>query len=261
MQELDIPSIEFTGERVVPDPGADHLQRSLLNIHQAIYRYIGQHCRNKMVLDIGCGTGHGMYALQQCAAGVCGTDIASDAIVFLSKRFPMLQQRALVCDALHIALRQQTFDVVTAVEVIEHLPSEVMFLHEIKRLLHPQGQCFISTPNRLVHSPNSIVPRNPFHLREYTAQEFRALLCQAFKQVTVLGVMIHERGFLIRHHDSQGLAPVLPSPFSNIERFLAWRVPPWKHSVVRIRHVEFVTDPPPHCWGLLAVCAEPYAHP
>jgi 2-polyprenyl-3-methyl-5-hydroxy-6-metoxy-1,4-benzoquinol methylase len=258
MHELDTPSIAFTGERVVPMADANPLQRSLLNIHQAIYRSIGQYCRDKVVLDIGCGTGHGMYRLYQDAAGIWGTDIASDAITFLSQRFPLLQPKVLVSDALHIGLGRQMFDVITAVEVIEHVPSDIMFLREIKRLLKPDGLCCISTPNRLVHSPSSIVPQNPFHIREYTASELYTLLSQEFKQVTVLGVMIRERGFLIRYHDSQGLNPVLPFPLSSSERFLFWRVTPWRDSVVQVRHVEFVADPPPHSWGLLAVCSEPY---
>ncbi len=251
-------SLEFTGERVVPD-AADSAQRSLLVIHQAIYTYIAHHCWGKTVLDIGCGTGHGTHYLHQSgAARVWGVDIATEAVLFATRRYPLLQSSLLACDALNLPFAPGRFDVVVAIEVLEHVVSDGAFLQTVRQVLQPQGTCIISTPNRLVHSPTSVTPLNPFHFREYTADELQSLLQQVFRHVTILAIMIRQREFLIRYHHSQGLQPTLPVPLSNIERFLAWHMPPWNRLVVQNQHVQFTPEILPMCWGLLAICQEPY---
>jgi hypothetical protein len=83
------------------------------------------------------------------------------------------------------------------------------------------------------------------------------LLKRFFKQVTVLGIVVRHRGFLIRGHHSQGLRPALPFPLGHIERFLAWHIPPWSRSVVQPQQVLFTPDVPQVCWGFLALCSEP----
>jgi len=247
---------EFTGERVVAHVGGNAVQRSLYTIHQALYSWIAHYCRGRDVFDPGCGTGHGTHIISQYAQEVWGADIARDAVQFAARRSPALRQRCLVSDATRLSVPTNRFDVVVAVEIIEHMESDESFLREVARILRPQGACFISTPNRLVHSMGRTTPLNPFHVREYTYDEWVPLLQRFFKQVTVFGVVLHNRDFLIRHHSSQGIWPVLPFPVGNIERFVRWHLPFWEGSVVQPAQVAIVRDVPRLCWGFLAMCAE-----
>jgi SAM-dependent methyltransferase len=247
----------FTGERVVADEPGSAAQQSLYTIHQALYTWVAQYCHGRRVLDPGCGTGHGTNLITRYAREVWGADIAGDAVQFAARRYPALQQRCFVSDATRLGLPAHHFDVVIAIEIIEHLESDEAFLREVQRLLRPQGTCFISTPNRLVHSSGQRTPLNPFHVREYTYAELVPHLQRFFQQVTVFGVVIHNRDFLIRHHHSQGIHPVLPFPLGNIERFARWHIPCWQGSVVRPQQVEVVRDVPRLCWGFLAMCAAP----
>lgn len=253
------PALDYTGERVVPDTGGDAAQTSLLNIHQAIYTFLSLHCHGKTVLDIGCGSGHGTHMLHQHAACVWGVDIAPDAVAFAAGRFPALRERVLASDALHVGIADQQFDVVTAVEVLEHIPSDGALLREVGRLLKPGGTALLTTPNRLVHSPGRVAhaPLNPYHVREYCRDELETLLRDHFQRVTLYGILVNHRGFLVRYHHSQGLDPVLPFPLSNIERFVWWHVPPWKNAAAATRDVDIDPTVPPMCWSFLALCAEP----
>src|SRR5206468_883476 len=60
-------------------------------------------------------------------------------------------------------------------------------------MLAPDGVAYISTPNRLTLAPPGAERSdNPWHVREYTAREYRALLESTFTQVELLG-LFHAR--------------------------------------------------------------------
>jgi SAM-dependent methyltransferase len=67
-------------------------------------------------------------------------------------------------------------DVVTTLQVIEHVWDHNEFVHECLRVLRPGGLLFVTTPNRLTFSAGSDTPVNPFHTKEFTAAELSALL-------------------------------------------------------------------------------------
>ena len=70
----------------------------------------------------------------------------------------------------------------TRSEELPQLPSNVEFVREVFRVLKPGGKFIVSTPNK----PMSLT-RNPWHVREYTSEQFNRLLSM-FKDVEALGV-------------------------------------------------------------------------
>jgi ubiquinone/menaquinone biosynthesis C-methylase UbiE len=260
MHPADQPAescLSFTGERVLPETGYDILQQSILAIHQAYYAFIQPYCHRQRVLDLGCGTGHGTALLQQQAGSlVWGTDIANEAIHYAVQYNSALINRLFVSDVLALPVPDETFDVVSTIEVIEHVPDATRMLHEICRVLRSDGRCLLSTPNRLTHSPQRSVPVNPFHVVEYSYTELLDLLKQSFAEVTIYCVVLKQRQFLVRYQRS-ALHMHLPPLLAAIERFAAWHMPIWKQRTLQPRHILLTRDYHPRSWGFLAVCARP----
>ena len=161
--------VEFTGERVVPG----QVEPDLWNEHLARYAFAARLARGKRVLDAGCGAGYGSAELAALADSVVGVDVAPEAIAFATAHYqlPNLRFEQASCTALPNP--DGSFDLVAAFEVIEHLGDWRGFLAEARRVLSPNGQLVVSTPNRLYYT-ESRGPRgaNPFHVHEFDFAEF-----------------------------------------------------------------------------------------
>ena len=83
---------------------------------------------------------------------------------------------------------KQSFDCVISFQVIEHIQRDGDFVREIARVLRPGGRFIVTTPN----APMSLT-RNPWHVREYTAEGLRKLLAGSFSTVEALGVFGDEK--------------------------------------------------------------------
>lgn len=140
-------------------------------------------CGGKAVLDVACGMGFGgAMLLTEGARDVVGVDTDASALEWARFRGPAAQ--ALVrADATSLPFRDESFDVITSFETIEHLNDDRAFLDEAARLLSPGGLLVLSTPNALYTQPVDRVPANPFHVREYLPDELLHLLRSRFSEV------------------------------------------------------------------------------
>src|SRR3954451_1821540 len=87
----------------------------------------------------------------------------------------------------------QTFaepcDAIVFLQTIEHVQDPGELLEHFKRILEADGVAYISTPNVLTLAPKGAERSgNPWHVHEYRAEEFRALLEQHFGHVELLGL-------------------------------------------------------------------------
>jgi len=179
---LEIMSVEFTGERVIPG----QVDADLLNEHLARYAFAARLARGKRVLDAGCGTGYGAAELAKSALSVAGADIAAEAVFFAGAHYraPHLAFEQASCTALPHP--DAAFDLVVAFEVIEHLPGWRDFLLEVRRVLAPTGQFIVSTPNKLYYAESrSRAGANPFHAHEFEFEEFRGELSSIFPYISL----------------------------------------------------------------------------
>lgn len=133
-----------------------------------------------VVLDIGCGSGHGSNTLATKFKTVHGVDIAEEAIAYAKEHWQKTNINFSIGDSLNIPFSDNTFDVVVAFEVFEHLTDWRKFLSEIKRVLKPNGKVYLSTPNKTLYSPGTKKPINPHHVFEMTIPEFQSALTEYF---------------------------------------------------------------------------------
>lgn len=83
-------------------------------------------------------------------------------------------------DMTQSALPAEAFDVVVAVEVLEHVAEDAAFVREVHRVLKPGGRFLMTTPN------GDFVPNtNPDHKRHYTRHQLLERLGASFPRVRV----------------------------------------------------------------------------
>lgn len=169
---------ESTDERITPEFGREELGYAE---HMARYFFADQFVKDKIVLDIACGTGYGsLHLLRSGAKKVIGVDISKEAIDYAKSKYQKRGIKFLQGNAENIPLESGASDVIVSIETIEHLKNPEKFLKEIKRVLKKDGLVIISTPNVLVYPKGNI-----FHKKEFAPKELKTLLLKYFKNLKI----------------------------------------------------------------------------
>ena len=133
------------------DPEGDF--RPLHLISPVRTAYVAEHCRinGARILDIGCGGGLLCEALQARGAQVTGIDLAPSMLetarLHAAERGVAIDYRLVQAEAL-AAAEPGSFDVITCMEMIEHVPDPSGIVFAIGALLRPGGAAVVSTLNR-----------------------------------------------------------------------------------------------------------------
>lgn len=93
------------------------------------------------ILDVGCGTGANLEMLAEFGAAE-GVDISDEALEFCRAK-GLKTHKGL---AEKLPFPDESFDIVTALDVVEHLDNDVAGLKEMRRVLKPGGQTLIFVP-------------------------------------------------------------------------------------------------------------------
>jgi ubiquinone/menaquinone biosynthesis C-methylase UbiE len=157
--------------------GRHHL---VLTFLRSLYR----NERNLAILDIGCGTG----AMSQ-KLGDWGTVISAD---FSSLALAFSQRRGLhrlcAADAMRLPFRHNSFDLIIALDILEHLSDDAAALREFRRVLKPGGFIIATVP--AYRSLWSSHDEALMHFRRYVA-------CEVRDRFTVAGFRIQKLSYAI----------------------------------------------------------------
>jgi 2-polyprenyl-3-methyl-5-hydroxy-6-metoxy-1,4-benzoquinol methylase len=176
--------LELTGERTLPDVPEENywFQR-----HLVVYEWIRRRVGGLRVIDMACGEGYGSDVLSRSAAAVVGVDANPEAHEHAKARYT---RPGLRFERNMIQLFAEPADAIVFLQTIEHVEDPGALLEHFKRI---SDVVYVSTPNVLTLAPEGAERSgNPWHVHEYRAAEFRALLGQHFSQVEMLG-LFHAR--------------------------------------------------------------------
>lgn len=121
------------------------------------YEFVAKLVKGKTVLDVGCGLGKGLEILQRTSSKVVGQDLD-----------PRLERPGIIITPVEEILTNR-FDVVTAIDVIEHVKDDKNFVEQLCRIA--REFIFLTTPNWTASRCQW-----PYHIREYTPKELEDIL-------------------------------------------------------------------------------------
>jgi 2-polyprenyl-3-methyl-5-hydroxy-6-metoxy-1,4-benzoquinol methylase len=191
-QPPGVPPLSLTGERTMPDVPEENywFQR-----HLVVYEWIAPRLAGLRVVDMACGEGYGSDVLARAAASVVGIDANPEAHEHARLRYrrPNL---TFVRDM--VETDDTPGDAIVFLQTIEHVREPGVLLDRFAARLRAtatggDGVLYVSTPNLLkLAPPGAEKSGNPWHVKEYRAEEFAALCAASFRSVELLG-LFHAR--------------------------------------------------------------------
>lgn len=124
------------------------------------YEFAAQFVCGKTVLDVGCGLGAGLEILHRSARSVEGQDLDERLATRREIRIGPIEN-----------IPDDSFDVVVAIEVIEHVQNDQEFVKQLARLA--REAIFLTTPNWTITRCQW-----PYHVREYTPRQLEDILAR-----------------------------------------------------------------------------------
>lgn len=204
-----IYTTEITSEQI---PSDNPLHQRLFKAYVAAKDYVSGN-----VLEVGCGEGRGVGLLMENAEHFTAIDKIESALQILRNRFPQGQFISMNIPPFG-ELQSDAYDVVVSFQVIEHIQNDVLFLKEIHRVLKPGGIALVSTPNRKMS-----LSRNPWHIREYLANELKDLAATIFTTVDMKGITGNEKVMAYHEQNRQSVNKITRWDIFNLQ----YNLPAW----------------------------------
>lgn len=147
--------------KTIPNPlpreMMEHTYPILFDVEQSHWWYIGRRriiegfvadiCRRvtdrrPRILDVGCGTGANLIMLSKHGDAE-GVDVSEDALAFCRERG---LDKVRLGAGEELPYEDATFDLVTALDVVEHMDDDLAGLSEMRRVLRPGGRVLLFVP-------------------------------------------------------------------------------------------------------------------
>jgi len=174
-----------------------------------------------VILDVGSGTGGNLMAFGRIGRA-CGIDISEKAVAFCAKRS---LNNVIQSPVEKIKYEEKTFDIITCLDVLEHVSSPLEALLEMKRVLKDDGRILIMVPAfRILWSQHDEALG---HLRRYEKKSLTCDLHEAGLKIekmsylffisffVVAPIRIMRRFFVFRRGKARSDTTTLPPKFLN----------------------------------------------
>lgn len=182
-------------------------------IHQRLFKayVVAQNYVHGNLLEVGCGEGRGVALMMQKTTGFTAIDKIQSVVENLQKKHPAGNFIRMNIPPFG-GLASDTFDSVISFQVIEHIQNDLLYLQEIHRVMTPGGIALLTTPNRKMS-----LSRNPWHIREYLADELKTLAAKVFSHVEMKGITGNEKVMAYYEENKRSVQRIMKWDFLNLQ--------------------------------------------
>jgi 2-polyprenyl-3-methyl-5-hydroxy-6-metoxy-1,4-benzoquinol methylase len=173
------------------------------------YAFAAQSAKEKRVLDLGSGTGYGSALLksQGNADSVLGVDNDLFAVNHANAQYASPDVAFMLANVELEDLPNESFDLITAFEILEYVKADGSFLKRCHDWLKPEGMLFITSPDTW---HNAMTWR---HRRSHSRVTFENFIKRVFPRVEFF---IHEPAYECSHpvaFEAKTIRPCIPEDY------------------------------------------------
>lgn len=157
------------------------------------------------VLDVGCGKAWVAQHLAPKGYEIFSMDISTVNPIKAIKKYPFSNHHGVVADVYNLPFLPNTFDVIIASEIIEHVPNPKTFMEALWTVLKPGGVLIITTPynEKIAYSLcihcNRPTPHHA-HIHSFTKKAMLHLIPEPAKANAKLKTFSNKALLLLRTH-------------------------------------------------------------
>ena len=172
---------------IVTDSGKPRLMNWIFLMHTTefyVRKWVAKSISiNDIVLDVGARKFQ--YTKYQKCKMLFGVDLPSETDGYLGWTADSLKKIShnknifpVYGNCEYLPFRNNSFDVILIIEVIEHVRNDIQAVAELSRVLKPNGKLLLKTPNGLIMENT-----NPYHFRHYHPEQLKDMLINYFSGV------------------------------------------------------------------------------
>jgi 2-polyprenyl-3-methyl-5-hydroxy-6-metoxy-1,4-benzoquinol methylase len=174
--------------------------------------------QDSKILDLGCGVGIYVLALQRRHYDVEGIDYSEELVSAAKKNYPEL--KIFYQDATKTHYEDESFDIILSLGVVEHSESgPELFLKEIHRLLKNKGKLLISVPFFNLLWKLRMIISNPFNPDKLKRESSHFYQYRFTRNEFIL--LLRNAGFKVLSHGDAGSIKALEDAFPVIRSFFS----------------------------------------
>jgi len=172
----------------------DYLSPITIKRYEELLDRMEKYRKTNKILDVGCGIGYFLEVAKRKGWEVHGTEYTDEAISICEGKGIEMKKGKLNT----AYYENESFDIITSFEVIEHINNPTEELNNFNELLRKGGLAYVTTPNfnsllryRLKSAYNVI--SYPEHLSYYTPRTLKKVFLQhgfSYQQITTTGISL-----------------------------------------------------------------------